>query len=952
MTDQVAAWARRLAAGEALDPAMATAEAAQRDALGWALKAACHDAWNTDPTQVPLIARALNGLLEAAPTATLHALAAWTQGLADIIEGRMEPALAAFDTARDRLRALGKPAEGAQTQVPKLIALAILGRTDAALECAEAALGDFLAANDARSAGKVELNLASMLLRQERYPEAAERYRQAAVRFARLADTEHSVMADIGLATTLSWQFQFDDARLMLERARMRADAHGLPVLAALARGSLGQLELHQGRHLRALHELEASARALVDAGAPQRHAEAERALADAYLALNLWPEAESLLRSVLATAQAVEAPVEEARAVVDLALAQVCQGDTDGAARSLGRAHALFEAQSNPVGQALARLRRGALQLAQGDAAAALADGDAAAQAFAGAGVRGWQHQAQALAAQALLAQGRADEALERLEAGRGAAVAQSLDGHVAAYDALLGATHETLSDLARARACYERAVLQFDAQRRALRGDEWRARFGADKQAPYDAMIRLAAARSQVGEPGAAADLLRWIEHGRSPALGLALPAAAHDAWAAGASAPTPDDGPTARGRARWHWLHHQWQQALADGTDLARAAALEQQTHEAERDLLEAARRARLTAAPAAPAADGRLGPSAGLDVASLMAALPADAAMIVYHVDATRWRACVVDARGVRTAEGPAEGLAREVEQARFQIDAMRYGAAPLHAHLDLLAARCRLRLQALHARLMAPLEPLLSEARRLVIIAHGALHAVPFAALHDGQRWLVDRYDIAMAPSVAVWLAGRHRPARALHRALVASHGNDLPHGAAEARAVAGLWGHGATWLDGNAATGAAVRTAAGGADVLHLACHGHFRADNPAFSTLRLADGPWTMLDIADTRIDAELVTLSACETGSGLVIPGDEVIGLVRGFLLAGAASVVATLWTIDDAATATLMTDFYSRVRGGDSVTAALSGAQRAAAARWPHPYHWAAFTLHGRG
>jgi CHAT domain-containing protein len=118
------------------------------------------------------------------------------------------------------------------------------------------------------------------------------------------------------------------------------------------------------------------------------------------------------------------------------------------------------------------------------------------------------------------------------------------------------------------------------------------------------------------------------------------------------------------------------------------------------------------------------------------------------------------------------------------------------------------------------------------------------------------------------------------------------------------------------------------------------------------FSALELSDGPFTLFDAQQLGWCAALVTLSACETGVSRVAPGNEAIGLVRGFLLAGAAGVVASLWAVDDAATAALMRSFYARLRAGDGAAAALGAAQRDMACAGAHPFHWAAFALHGQG
>ena len=98
-------------------------------------------------------------------------------------------------------------------------------------------------------------------------------------------------------------------------------------------------------------------------------------------------------------------------------------------------------------------------------------------------------------------------------------------------------------------------------------------------------------------------------------------------------------------------------------------------------------------------------------------------------------------------------------------------------------------------------------------------------------------------------------------------------------------------------------------------DILHLACHGEFRPDNPLFSSLHLADGAITVRDVCSQKLKAGLVTLSACETGLNSIFAGDEILGLTRGFLTAGVASLVLSLWTVNDEATAELMKNFYTQ-------------------------------------
>ena len=102
--------------------------------------------------------------------------------------------------------------------------------------------------------------------------------------------------------------------------------------------------------------------------------------------------------------------------------------------------------------------------------------------------------------------------------------------------------------------------------------------------------------------------------------------------------------------------------------------------------------------------------------------------------------------------------------------------------------------------------------------------------------------------------------------------------------------------------------------------------------------------------DLYGMTLDCELATLSACRTGAARVEVGDELFGLIRGFLSAGARSVTSSLWAANDAAAAELMARFYGHLAAGESRAAGLRTAQNELRALLPHPYYWAAFTLTG--
>jgi len=271
------------------------------------------------------------------------------------------------------------------------------------------------------------------------------------------------------------------------------------------------------------------------------------------------------------------------------------------------------------------------------------------------------------------------------------------------------------------------------------------------------------------------------------------------------------------------------------------------------------------------------------------------------------------------------------------------------------------------LRRLYRSLMAPLEEagLLNGKTRLVLVPHAELHYLPFAALVDGDgHFLVERYAVAQTPSASVWLAlGDRSPGSATGGVLAfAPKPGALPASRRELQAIQRFGGRDVRALTGVAATEETFRREAPTQRVLHLATNGVLNKQNPLFSFVELApggahDGRLEVHEVFGLLLRADLVVLSACQTGLGSgaladVPPGDDWVGLTRAFLHAGAANVVATLWPVDDWATAALMERFYEAYQIGADPASALARAQRAlfAEATTAHPFYWAGFVSMG--
>jgi CHAT domain-containing protein len=211
----------------------------------------------------------------------------------------------------------------------------------------------------------------------------------------------------------------------------------------------------------------------------------------------------------------------------------------------------------------------------------------------------------------------------------------------------------------------------------------------------------------------------------------------------------------------------------------------------------------------------------------------------------------------------------------------------------------------------------------------------------------------------MLPSASVerLLAAMPRPAS--RNALILANpdtgvaANDLAHAELEASGVRRNFPD-ARLLTRTAASERALRGESGSYAYVHLATHGKFQSSAPMKSFLLLAgdaehDGLLTVDEIYGLKLNADLVSLSACETGLGKGGAGDDVVGLVRGFFYSGARSLLASYWSVDDAATAELMQKFYAGL-DGQNKRDALRGAQLELLARGAAPFYWASFYLTG--
>ncbi len=332
--------------------------------------------------------------------------------------------------------------------------------------------------------------------------------------------------------------------------------------------------------------------------------------------------------------------------------------------------------------------------------------------------------------------------------------------------------------------------------------------------------------------------------------------------------------------------------------------------------------------------------------------------------------------------------PAAVLAADVEAMRRQLEQVQ----PHRMHL---LPRVGHRL---YRHLLAPAEAELAGVERLIVVPDRELFYLPFEALaRDGgaaPEWAVDRWEMSYVPAATVLTqlqrqrrqprqpppdsaSDPRRPADILvafadsrggatgagdstgeidgavtSRTAPGGYG-PLPAARREVAEIANLLppGRSTVYVGEAASMTNLLDPAVATADWLHFAVHGFFDDRRPDISGLMLAQGELRSTAIRELDLDAELVVLSACQTGLGREVWGEELIGLSRAFFAAGAPTVVVSLWRVADRSTATLMVEFYRGLLDGLGPRAALTGAKRRLRADGLHPYHWAPFIVIGR-
>lgn len=888
------------------------------------------------------LAVSLSGGLED-PLAS--AIALRSKASATFSVGRYSESVALWENALDLYASTGNDAEVAAVQRSMVAALMYLGKYNEALDIADRARKTLTALDDAVGIARLDTNVGNIYHRLDRNTEALEHYERARAAFRAAGETFGVALTSFNAANIHSNLHNFESARNGYQLAEDLYREKDMGLAAARARYSLGYLDFLTGnyhRAMRTLYEVKPETERLGDL---RTSALCLLDLAEICVQMNVLEEAASLAQQARERFRDLSMRYEEAKALMFRALACLGLGHLDDCERFLEEANRLFTLDGNSLYMGLTAAFAAEVELRRGRPERALQAVADAHSIFGRHDLGAKQCHVRLIEARALRASGRHNAALQHC-----LNILETLKHTAALW--LETEVRELIADLfldsgkrESAYAYYLSAVDSIEERRANIRVDEFRSAFMGDKLRVYEKLIRLCLDQNNPAENERA---FYFLESRKARTL-VDMLTNDLDLWPDALSSDSSLRRKWQILREELHWLHariHQ-SQANTNNRSLAVEIDLQSEIRAKEHALADLARQAQVH-----DLRFSSLEGEGGLSIAELRKVLNADDTLIEYYADGGNLMAFVVDQRAVDVVRlpGTLADIREQATEMKFLMEKFQYGPAYVAAHQQSLLECVNASLKSFNDVLFEPLAERVA-GRNLVIVPFDVLHNVPFHCLFNGSRYLIEDHEVAYAPSARLYALCRSRGISPRSRISVFGVADSAaPHIEEEVATIQGYF-PAARCFTGNAASSNTLAAEAASSDVVHIASHAVFRHDNPMFSAFKLSDEWLNAYDVCSLRMNSAMVTLSGCSTGAGRVFAGDEMLGLVRAFLKAGASSLVVSLWAVNDRSSASLMGAFYEAIGRGGSARRSLRDAILKLKLDYPNPYYWGPFVLIGQ-
>lgn len=874
-----------------------------------------------------------------------------TRALALLIEANTARALADHATAFSRYeqaaqlyRELRQNLDATRALIGQLDTMMYLGRYEAALLIADQAIDELRTAGDDLALGKMLANRGNILARLGRNEPALQDYNDARAIFAKLDAGQNLAMVAANAANVLTNLNNFRQAEAMYTQARAHFTAAGMTNAVAHVDHNLAYLCFAQGDYSDALIQFDRARVVFVAQENPVDVAYVDLYRSEIYLALNLWQEALDLARAARPAFEEAAMHWEAAQLWLIEAAALAHMDHATLVHQALAQARQVFAQENNPLWLAVTDLYRATFDLHHRHFTSAHEYALRARTAF-----DAMQQPNRAAHCEIILGEvafAAAQLAAAEQHFNRGISLLDGADLPAITFACYfgLGRVAQSLGNPERAQEHFQRALTGIERLQAAIGAEDYKLAFRSDKLPVYEASVALSMA---LGQPQDQQMAFETLERAKARALLDSLANRTPSPTVATAEARLAVEmGDLKR---ELNWLYNRLYLPDPSGAVQSAAQAAQFRADIAQRErtlssLLNRWRSSELRTVAANPLGTASL--------SEVQAVLPPGTLLLEYFLARDQFFVFGVTHEQMWTARlATTRAIVTELlGQFRFQLGKFNYGPAYRRRHAAPLRQGALDSLQQLFVALIEPIAGRLN-ADTLLIVPHDLLHYVPFHALFDGQHYLIQAKTVTYAPSATILqrIVASPKPASLGPPLILGAVDSTIPFAHAEAKSVGELFAQADLRL-GEAATVKNLVEIEQRPAFMHIATHATFRDDNPLFSALNLADGWLTVNDLHSLQQCAPLVTLSACETGRNQIYSGDELLGLCRGFLGAGARSLVVSQWVVDDHSTAQLMTHFYQNLQAGQPIHQALRQAQLVCLATYEHPYYWAPFQVTG--
>ena len=837
-----------------------------------------------------------------------------------------------------------QPIEAARTLSSSIQPLILLGEYDRALAAANRARDIYASAGDLARLARLEINVGNIFHRQDRFQEALDRYERAYEQLLPDGDTEGVLAALHNIAMCLISLNDFEKALRAHERVREICKAQNLPLAVIQADYNIAYLYYLRGEYGTAIKLLRATHEACQGTGDPYHAALCGLDLSEIYVELNLSEEAAEMADEAVRRFQDLGMGYEAAKALCNSAIAASQQGKGRQALELFAQARSLFVKEQNPVWPSMVDLYQALVHFNAGRVLEARRLCLAARERFLASPLPPRAILCSVLLARISLTTGEIEDA--RLNCEDALRQFTGWESPILAYQAhlVMGEIEEAAKRVEDAERHYLAAKDVLETLRGCLHGEELKISFMSNRFAVYENLVNLCVTRAG---PRDMDEAWKYMEQAKSRSLleGMSRRGATFE------DAPEGETELVQRVRDLREELN--WYYRRIEIEELGRVRALDTRLLELQ-GLAEQREKKLLHVLRELPPAEAQ---AVGLDAPSpvsldaLCRTLGAHTTLIEYFRVGERFLAAVVTSTGLTiTPVGLTARVADILQMLQFQLSKFRLDESYIREFEAPLLDAARAHLRELYEELIAPLRSQLS-GRHLIVVPHELLHYVPFHALCDGEQYLCDLFTVSYAPSASIYVQCHDKQTDCAGPSLVLGVPDaSTPSIHDELKSIAAVIPDAELFLGADASS-KVLRQRGPRSRMIHIAAHGFFRRDNPMFSGIRLADTLLTVHDLYGLKLAADHVTLSGCSTGLSVIAGGDELIGLMRGLLSAGARTLLLTLWDVHDGSTAQFMKEFYSRIYDGADRSAALREAMLEIRKKYPHPYYWAPFVLVGK-